>query len=83
MKKFTETNVLHVLIQEHEDGYISAQTFCRMLTELGLLRRFMHEAYNDLISDDEAVSVIESADSFESFPQSKEHLDEIEPPVES
>lgn len=61
MKKLTETSVLQALTKEHEAGYISSKTFCRLLSELGIARRYIHENYSNQIQEDK-LEEVESAE---------------------
>jgi hypothetical protein len=78
MKKFTATHAISVLAHAHEEGYLSTKVFCRLLTELGLLRRYMEENYNNLISEQDAEEVIEGGQIFQHFPMSRDELDDLD-----
>lgn len=83
MKKLTTTNTIAVLNKVYEEGYLSTGVFCRLLAELGLLRRYAEENYNNLIHEDEVEGILQGEQYFEHFPASSGELDALEAQFEA
>jgi len=67
MKKFTESNALSALSKLHNDGYISTKVFCKILAELGLMRKYAVESLSVYVEEEEVQGIEESAQFFEAF----------------